>query len=232
MGWRRFCAQNENFYMSVYFYFLCFLLLCLNDCFAQNVGIGVPTPSEKLEVAGNIKSTGIIATGSFQLQSGAIANSVMTSDAAGTGTWVNPKTIPGTIAGTAYIAGPVTSSVPVGTTNYEFLGPTAIVSLNGNQRVVMSYTVVLGKTVAGSTTFNLDVGYQLNSTGTVINASALNWITEFPIYTAGEKKSFSISGNLRPAAGIYKIGAVITCSAAGYLNSNDWCNGTYMIINE
>ncbi|MCZ8198345.1 MAG: hypothetical protein O9267_12135, partial [Flavobacterium sp.] len=46
-----------------------------------NVGIGTLTPSEKLDVAGKIKTT------NFQMSSGAINGYVLASDATGTATW-------------------------------------------------------------------------------------------------------------------------------------------------
>ncbi len=48
---------------------------------AGNVGIGVPLPAERLDVDGTAQMTG------FKLPTGATAGHVLTSDAAGTGTW-------------------------------------------------------------------------------------------------------------------------------------------------
>ncbi len=52
-----------------------------------NVGIGINTPTTKLEVAGTTKTTGL------QLTTGATAGHILRSDASGTATWVNPNTV-------------------------------------------------------------------------------------------------------------------------------------------
>jgi len=46
-----------------------------------NVGIGTTSPTQKLDVAGTVRMTG------FQMLTGALAGAVLTSDAAGIGTW-------------------------------------------------------------------------------------------------------------------------------------------------
>ena len=52
-----------------------------------NVGVGTSSPSNKLEVAGNIKTT------SFQMTNGAANNYILQSDASGNARWVNPTTL-------------------------------------------------------------------------------------------------------------------------------------------
>lgn len=55
-----------------------------------NVGIGLPTPTEKLDVEGTVKAIG------FQLATAPAPGHVLTSDATGVGTWqpVDPLTLP------------------------------------------------------------------------------------------------------------------------------------------
>ena len=52
--------MKKNFYMANVALILMCLLLFYNSSVAQNVGIGVPEPSEKLEVAGNTKASDFI----------------------------------------------------------------------------------------------------------------------------------------------------------------------------
>ncbi|MEY4925820.1 MAG: hypothetical protein RI894_256, partial [Bacteroidota bacterium] len=52
-----------------------------------NIGIGVPAPTQKLEIAGNTKTTNL------QMTTGASNGFVLKSDAAGNATWVNPNTL-------------------------------------------------------------------------------------------------------------------------------------------
>ena len=55
----------------------------MGDTATGRIGIGVPVPTEKLEVAGNTKTIGL------QVTAGAGANKVLTSDANGNATWQN-----------------------------------------------------------------------------------------------------------------------------------------------
>ncbi|MCE2929372.1 MAG: hypothetical protein LW817_07065, partial [Candidatus Caenarcaniphilales bacterium] len=57
------------------------------DTSATNVGIGTTTPTEKLEVAGTMQTTG------FKLTTGAGNNYILTSDAVGLASWTNPSSI-------------------------------------------------------------------------------------------------------------------------------------------
>jgi FG-GAP repeat len=54
--------------------------------YAQNVGIGVPTPTEKLHVAGNIKSD-TVKTNVVKITPNAGTGKILTSDAAGNANW-------------------------------------------------------------------------------------------------------------------------------------------------
>ena len=69
-----------------------------------NVGLGTQSPSAKLDVAGNIKSTG------FQLSTGANNGYLFRSDASGNGSWVNPASLSFTPSGAA--GGDLTGSYP------------------------------------------------------------------------------------------------------------------------
>ncbi len=65
---------------------LIFGIACWNGLQAQNVGIGTPTPTEKLQVLGNIKADTIKPNG-IKLTPNAGNGKVLISDAAGVGTW-------------------------------------------------------------------------------------------------------------------------------------------------
>ena len=56
---------------------------------AQNVGIGTTTPSEKLQVLGNIKAD-TLKLNALLIKTGAAAAGVLTSDINGNATWQPP----------------------------------------------------------------------------------------------------------------------------------------------
>jgi hypothetical protein len=59
------------------------------NALSGNVGIGVSSPTSKLEVSGKTKTT------TFQMTNGAANNYVLQSDASGNGSWVNVNTLTG-----------------------------------------------------------------------------------------------------------------------------------------
>lgn len=212
--------------------FIC-SLFCISFAVAQNVGIGVPLPSEKLEVNGNVKATNVIATNSFQLTNGAGAGKVLTSNASGVGSWVTPGgTSGGSISSTGSLGAFAGASLPTTLGTFGFFGPTTTVTLNGNQRVVMNMVAGLGKSGAGTDFFTLDIGSQLQPAGPIVAVSGSFNIEYQPTFTAtGNKYSYTIASTFKPAAGTYKIGCVIS-GTTGFLDFNDNVSGYYMIINE
>jgi len=77
--------------MKQHFFYLFMLLISSGVC-AQNVGIGVPNPGAKLEVAGGVKiSDSIYVGGQVRILSGTPgAGKVLTSDVTGLASWQAP----------------------------------------------------------------------------------------------------------------------------------------------
>lgn len=91
-------------------------IFCLND----SVGIGMSSPTERLDVEGTVQMTG------FKLPTKASDGLVLTSDAVGVGTW---KTAPGGIGGSGcdgYIAKFLTSTTLDNSPIYEMSGKIGI----------------------------------------------------------------------------------------------------------
>jgi hypothetical protein len=98
------------------------------------IGIGVPIPTEKLEVAGKTKTT------NFQMTTGAALNSVLISDASGNGTWVSPSTFTSGTLDQAYDFG----GAGLGRTITADAGA---VTINGTDGLVSTGTYALGVVV-------------------------------------------------------------------------------------
>lgn len=217
--------------------FIC-SLFCSYIAVAQNVGVGVPIPTEKFEVNGNVKATNVIATNSFQLTTGAAAGKVLTSNASGVGSWVTPGTSSGgSISSTGTLGAFAGVSLPTTSGTFSFFGPTTTVTLNGNQRIVMNMVAGLGKSTAYTPGIDffmtLDIGYQLQPAGPIVATSGLFNIEYKPIFPAGGNTNpYTITGSFKPPAGTYKIGCLIGGTIIGYLDLNNNVNGYYMIINE
>ena len=197
--------------------------LTLESLSTAFTGIGTVYPSSVLDVNGNIKIRG----------GNPAAGKLLTSGANGEASWQTPSLPPNTIQTIGFYAG-YAGILPAVASTWEFasFGPIPSVTLNGNQRVIMNATLSLGRNTPGNIDFRLDVGYQFLPGGTIFNSSASNYIVFQPAFTAASKYSFTATGTFKPPAGTYRIGPVLYCNVASYLNNNDYINCTYTIINE
>jgi hypothetical protein len=136
---------------------------------SQNVGIGTPTPSEKLQVAGNIKAD-TIKPNAIKLIPNAGAGKILTSDAAGNANWqLNNSAATGNIGfgvwGDCATTGNISEYNPVA----DVTGAAGdrfgfSVSISGNYAIVGAYTDDVGvNTDQGSASI-----YQWNGTNWVL----------------------------------------------------------------
>ncbi len=199
---------------------------------AQNTGINTISPSEKLDVTGNVKAGGFIATDSIKIIPGAVQNRVFKSDVNGKANWGSMKLIPGTVFTSNRLSGVIAASVPIQSAGWEFLGPFVNVNFNGNQSMIINAVAVLGRTTAGAVSFNMDVGYQPFSGGSIINAATLNYLSYSSVFGAGDQRCFKATGKFKPpTSGLYHIGCLIW-GPAGSFNQNNNMVLTYMIVND
>ena len=122
------------------------------------------------------------------------------------------------------------SAAAVGTilasASWAFIGPSTTVQVGAGQAIVGSGMVPLG-TAAGTVSANLDLCYQLNAAGTVLNFSAGNYsIVEVDTTRTAQ----SASGAVAPAAGTYKVGPCVRFASAP-INNNNYANGTVQVVN-
>ena len=160
------------------------LLLLFNNSSAQNVGIGVPIPTEKLQVAGNIKAD-TLKPNALKLMLNAGTGKVLTSDAEGNANWqVNGNTGFG-VWGDCATNGNISEYNPVvdetGAIGDDF---GFAVSISNNFAIIGAYSDQVGANVnQGSASI-----YQYNGT---------NWILMQKITdatgAAGDSYGFSVS---------------------------------------
>ena len=98
------------------------------------IGIGVPVPTEKLEVAGKTKTT------SLQMTTGAAAGSILVSDASGNGTWTNSSSIASGTLDQAYDFGGAGLGKSI-------IADAGAVTINGTDGLVVTGTVGSGALV-------------------------------------------------------------------------------------
>jgi len=207
--------------------FLFFSMVCfgLSTSYAQNIGVGTVSPSEKLEVVGNIKADTIKSSG-LQLSTAAGEGKVLTSDGLGNANWVSPTL---QLKDIVFKTGAVGSG-PVQLGGWYMFNNYATVSVEAGQTVVVYCQAGLGRTSAANSTFRLDVVYQDDGGGTVMNMAGSGAIILKPSFASIERKQFSVFGQKTfSAAGTYRIGLGILTSTANYLNYNDFQNVMIMI---
>jgi hypothetical protein len=196
------------------------------------IGIGVPVPTERLEVAGKTKTTNL------QVTNGAGVNKVLTSDATGNANWTTSNTLPGTINNTVHINSGIKPSLPTAASTWEFVVATPTqVTLTANQRVVIAYNLSMGSTTTNTSNVELRMGagYRTAGSGSAINTNGNDYVTINPMVTAGVYNAYAFSSSFKPGvAGTYEIGAIIRSANIGFFNlgGNSWISGYYMIINE
>ncbi|MBK6963257.1 MAG: hypothetical protein IPH20_04775 [Bacteroidales bacterium] len=168
------------------------------------VGIGVSYPVTELEIDGQIKING----------GGPGAGKVLTSDAAGTATWLNtPMSILGTAQSSGY------SNI---TSDFSFFVPPAMIELPEAASIMIHSSRGLGTTtgINASGTLSLYICYRntnggfLQSIGGGILGLRLPANTRIPF-------SLSYSTPLLPA-GIYEVGLCGLCYDPAQWNSNEY----------
>ncbi|OGY59552.1 MAG: hypothetical protein A3B23_01180 [Candidatus Colwellbacteria bacterium RIFCSPLOWO2_01_FULL_48_10] len=118
-----------------------------------NVGIGTVAPSQKLDVAGVVKATGL------QISTGAASGRVLTSDGAGNASWQSPSggggsgTVTSVGSGNGLMGGPITTSGTI-SINAPVCGGGQASSWNGSSWTCVSVGGGGGGGVSGSGSAN------------------------------------------------------------------------------
>lgn len=184
--------------------------------FSGDVGIGTSSPATKLDVAGTATMTGL------RMPTGAAAGQVLTSDAAGNGSW---QPLPSTTTGFANGSG----NSPTAAT--QFLTPTVTVTVTAGQKIQVIANKAFGSTVAGGAT-NLDlyIGYRVAGSGdvpTLVGGGIFN--NQVPQNTRITMGLSAIISGL--AAGSYEVGMAGDDDGNGNWNNNEWGYVTAVVLN-
>lgn len=121
-------------------------------------------------------------------------------------------------------------SIPAGP-NWTFAGQYTTVTLQPGQRIIAWGSAPLGISPLGVTQdFDLDVGWQSNAGGSVINGSGNG-------YMVGQATSvrliYPANGVLNPGPGTWRIGVVVRNGYGGNpLNKTDYVNFSYIVVNQ
>jgi len=207
------------------FIFLTIFFLSVNLSMAQNVGIGTTSPSEKLEVVGNVKAD-TVKSSVLQISSGIGEGKVLTSDAMGNGVWQSPDL---QLQDILFKHGQ-TGDGPSAINSWHIFNSYETVTVDSGQTVVAYCQAGLGKDDIGSSTFRIDVVYQDNAGGNVFNMAENGYINIDPNFENGERKHFSVFGRKTfNTAGTYRIGMGAYSNQANYLDNNEWQNIMIMI---
>jgi hypothetical protein len=116
--------------------------------------------------------------------------------------------------------------IPVNNTlTWAFMGPTALVSTTAVQRLTGTAEVPIG--AAASTTVHIDLCYQPNGGGALVNFSGGAYSIHQVTTTRAE---FSAVGSVVPGAGNWNVG-MCTRQNTSQINNNDYVNGWVQVTN-
>jgi hypothetical protein len=194
-----------------------------NDAYSNvsgNVGIGISSPTAKLDVSGNIKANNI------QLTTGAAANRVLTSDASGNASW---QSAGGTLA--TLNSGSGNGFVPLSSGTWGFVAaPVAVYVASSSQRIVVTSSKQLGSSISGgANSLDLAIGYSTTSSQTpVTNVGAGSYSYAC---LQNERNNYTLSYTITGlAAGTYYFGLIGKCSNANW-NLQEYSYTTVLVFN-
>lgn len=187
--------------------------------FHDRVGIGTLSPTAELDVNGTIQ------TNSIRMSPGAGSRKVLTSDAAGNGTW---STTPMGVVDVRFISG----SINTPTSTIGFLSPVISVTVSQGQKIVVIAHGAFGSTSPGGAGgLDIAIGYRVagtNGTPSFLGGGMFNLTC-----LQNQRTVFGISGVISGlSAQTYEVGMIGDDDGNGGWNSNEWAYVTIMVVNN
>lgn len=129
---------------------------------------------------------------------------------------------------TGVLGGPV-AAIPGNSGVYVFAGPTATVTTAAGQRLTGASEAPIGlPSGSAAQTANVDLCYQPNAGGALINFSGGNYsIHRF----VGERRAYTAVGTVVPGAGTWKVGMCVQNNGPAQISDNDFVNGYVQVTN-
>lgn len=167
------------------------------------VGIGTETPSEALDVVGNVNASGAVSMGGFEMATGATNGYVLTSDASGVGTWQEAPSGSGSGDITAVNAG---NGLTGGGTSGDVtlhVGAGTGITVNANDIAATLGTSINSAEIDNGTILFEDIGQNGAASGQVMKWNGSAWAaasdatgTDADWTIAGSNMYSAVSGNV------------------------------------
>ena len=128
----------------------------------------------------------------------------------------------------AYFGGDASASLTASPTVWQFVGPTALVSVSAGQRLLGTAMAPLGASTPGLV--YLDLCHQPAAGGTLVNFSG----NKFSAVTVdATRESQAVAGIATAAAGATKVGICVKANGSSFtLNQNDFVNGWIQVLSS
>jgi hypothetical protein len=128
----------------------------------------------------------------------------------------------------AYFGGDATAPLTASPTGWQFVGPTALISVGAGQRLLGSAMVPLGASTAGLV--YLDLCHQPAAGGTLVNFAGNRFSA---VKVDASREAQAAAGVASAPAGATRVGVCVKADGTSFsLNQNDFVNGWVQVLSS